>query len=107
VPNSTGVSIQVLQGPDDKMPNLYVRLFTLEPGCKIPKHVHGEIEHQQVVLDGTMEMTLAGQARIVTTGDVIYIPPKVTHTYVNVGQGQVRFLCMIPANIDYTTEFLD
>ena len=33
-------SIQVLIGPEDGVPNIYTRLFTVGPGGSIPEHFH-------------------------------------------------------------------
>lgn len=105
VERSKGATIQVLLGPGDPMPNFYTRCFTLEPGATIPAHSHDTIEHEQVMLDGQMVITIAGRETVVNAGDVIYIPAKASHAYRNEGTTNVRFLCMVPAT-DYTTQWL-
>ncbi|MBI2966803.1 MAG: cupin domain-containing protein [Bacteroidetes bacterium] len=46
--------------------------------CEIPEHSH---EAQWgVVLDGTMELTIAGQKRILTKGDSYFIDKNVRHS---------------------------
>jgi quercetin dioxygenase-like cupin family protein len=100
-------TIQVLLGAEEKMPHFYLRRFTLEPGGRIPKHRHDAIEHEQLVLEGEMALSLDGQERIVTEGDCIYIPARVAHAYENRGDAPVRFLCIVPATASYTTEWLE
>mgnify|MGYP001550341084 CR=1 FL=1 len=107
VPNSRGATIQVLLGPGDQMPNFYTRRFTLEPGARIPEHLHDTIEHEQLVLEGAMAVSLAGEERTVRAGDCVYIPAGCAHWYENRGDVPVRFLCMVPATSDYSTEWLE
>ena len=107
VPKSRGASIRVLLGPNDAMPNFYTRLFTIEPGGRIPAHRHDSIEHEQVMLEGTMILTLDGQAQEVSKGQAICIPAGVAHSYENRQDTPVLFLCMVPAIADYGTEWLE
>lgn len=106
IDKTQGAKIQVLLGPDDGMPNFYTRCFTLEPGGYIPAHRHDTIEHQQVILEGEMVLTLDGREVTVKGGDVVYLPPKSAHAYENRGNVKVRFLCVIPATPDYSTDWL-
>ena len=99
-------TIQVLLGPDE-VSCFYTRQFTIAPGGSIPAHRHDSIEHDQVMLAGEMVLTLAGQERTVTTGDVVYIPAGTAHAYRNDGDEPVRFLCIVPATAVYGTEWLD
>ncbi|MFH1999323.1 MAG: cupin domain-containing protein [Planctomycetota bacterium] len=104
VPNTKGVSIQVLLGLDDQMPHFQTRLFTLDPGAVIPEHCHDTIEHEQVMLEGEMVLILDGQERTAKAGNVVYIPANVKHSYENRGKTATRFLCMIP-NGEYSTQW--
>ncbi|MCP4604254.1 MAG: cupin domain-containing protein [Proteobacteria bacterium] len=106
VDNTQGASIQVLLGQDDDMPGFYTRLFTLETGGSIPAHRHETIEHEQVILEGEMVLTLEGRELTVGAGEVVYLPAKSAHAYENRGTIPVKFLCMVPATSDYTTEWL-
>jgi quercetin dioxygenase-like cupin family protein len=101
-----GVSLQVLLGPDDGMPNFYTRIFTIAPGGHIPAHLHPTIEHEQVMLEGEMVLTLDGVEHVVAKGQTMYLPAGVAHAYDNRGDVEVRFLCAIPAG-DYATEWTD
>ena len=107
VDRSEGATIQVLLGADDAMPNYYTRRFTLNPGAKIPSHRHDDIEHQQVILEGEMVVILDGKEQLAREGDVLYLPAKVFHSYENRGSLPCRFLCIIPAVSNYTTEWAD
>ena len=107
VERSRGASIQVLLGPDDGAPNFATRRFTIEPGGRIPRHRHSTIEHQQVVLEGRMVLELDGRFNEVGPGDCVFIPAGVAHAYENRGSEPIRFLCIVPLDRDYETEWLE
>jgi quercetin dioxygenase-like cupin family protein len=107
VDNATGTKIQVLLGPDEGMPNFYTRIFTVEPGGRIPVHRHDAIEHEQLMLEGELVIILeTGEEKTVKAGDVIYFPAKVAHGYENRGTGPVRLACIVPKTDQYQTEWL-
>jgi quercetin dioxygenase-like cupin family protein len=107
VPRCRGAAIQVLLGPESGVPNFVTRLFTLEPGGRIPCHKHDTIEHEQVVLEGRMVIALDGREFEVDAGDSIFIPAGVSHWYENRGSRPVRFVCIVPRTDDYQTEWLE
>ena len=107
VERARGASIQVLVGPEDGADRLVTRCFTMAPGGRIPTHRHADIEHQQVVLEGAMVVSLDGRERVARVGDCLLIPAGVAHWYENRGAEAVRFLCMIPRTESYRTEWLE
>lgn len=107
VDRSRGAHIQILLGPQDEMPTCFTRRFTIEPGGRIPLHRHDSIEHEQIILEGEMLLNLDGEEVLVRAGDVVFIPAKVTHSYLNPGKTQVKFLCIVPARVDYGTDWLE
>lgn len=107
LPRSRGASMRVLLGPEDQMPNYHTREIRIEPGGYIPAHRHPDIEHQQLVLEGQMELTLDGEPRHITAGQAAYIPARVVHAYRNVSDSPVRFICIVPATETYRTEWMD
>lgn len=107
VERTRGTSIQVLIGPTDGAPNFITRRFTVEPGGRIPMHRHDSIEHEQVMLSGTMTIGLDQREVEVTEGDCIFIPAGVAHWYENRTDQTVAFLCMVPITADYQTEWLE
>ena len=107
VPKSHLSTIKVIFGQGDGMPNFYMRIFTMEPGGWIPKHVHDSIEHEQLMLHGEMSLTLNDQERTVRAGDAVFIPAGVAHAYRNTGEETVRFMCAVPAVESYQTNFID
>lgn len=108
VDRADDATIQVLLGPEDGMPNYYTRLFTVQPGGRIPRHRHATIEHQQVVLAGELVLINdEGEEMIVREGDVVYLPAQKYHGYENRSDCPVKFICIVPATTDYETEWLD
>jgi quercetin dioxygenase-like cupin family protein len=107
VDNASGAKIQVLLGPEEGMPNFYTRIFTVEPGGRIPVHRHSEIEHEQLMLEGELVIILeSGEEKTVKAGDVVYFPKQVAHGYENRGSAPVRLLCIVPKTDQYQTEWL-
>ncbi len=50
-----------------------------EAGCEIPEHAH---EHEQItlILDGEMEITVAGETRLLSQGEAVAVPSNVLHS---------------------------
>ena len=107
VERTRGTAIQILIGPADGAPNFMTRRFTIDPGGRIPRHRHDSIEHEQVMLAGTMTIGLDRREADVTAGDSIFIPAGVAHWYENRTDEPVAFLCMVPITADYQTEWLE
>jgi len=107
VPRCRGASLKVLLGPESGAPNFITRQFTLDPGGRIPCHRHDDIEHEQVILEGSMVMGLGPREVKVGPGDSIFIPAGVDHWYENRGSDPVRFLCVVPNTTEYQTEWLE
>lgn len=107
VERSRGAEIQILIGPADGASNFITRRFTLAPGGRIPSHRHDTIEHEQLMLAGTMTLGLDEREVDLGEGDSIFIPPGVAHWYENRGDGPAVFLCVVPHTADYQTEWLE
>ena len=71
---------------------------TLEPdGGQVPWHNQAQ-EELYFVLEGTGEMCLGEERRIVTSGQAVFIPPHVFHQMTNLGQTPLKMLyCYGPA----------
>ena len=68
-----GVDLRAISG--DKMT---MTLFSLSKGAAIPEHSH---PHEQIgtVLNGSMELIIGDEKKIVTKGDLWWIPSNVMH----------------------------
>jgi quercetin dioxygenase-like cupin family protein len=107
VDRSRGATIQVLVGPADGARTFITRRFNVAPGGRIPRHRHDSIEHEQVMLTGSMVIGLDHREVTVNEGDCVFIPAGVAHWYENRSDQPVVFLCMVPATTDYQTEWLE
>lgn len=107
VAKATGAKMQVLVGPDEGAPRYITRKFTLDPGGRIPRHSHPDIEHEQYVLSGEMQLGLGEDVHTVTPGDAVFIPAGEVHWYENKGSQPVEFLCIVPKTDSYDTDWLE
>jgi quercetin dioxygenase-like cupin family protein len=94
----TGTTRQVLIGPDEG-PNFALRRFIMQPGGGMPRHTN-TVEHEQYVLRGAARITLGHEAHQVKTGDVVFIPAGVPHSYQAEGDEPFEFLCVVPNRPD-------
>jgi len=71
---------------------------TLEPnGGQVPWH-NQEQEEIYFIVEGTGEMCLGSERQTVTTGQAVYIPPRVFHQLTNIGDKPLRMIyCYGPA----------
>ena len=75
--------------------NYAMRLFTIEPSGKIPRHQH-PWEHEIFILEGSGIIGCCDEKKEVKEGDFLYIEPDVPHWYKNNGNKPWKFLCIIP-----------
>ena len=52
-----------------------------------------------------MKLTVGDETHILTPGHVMYLPKGLPHSYENIGDTPVRFVCCIPADLPCTTNF--
>jgi len=78
--------------------NFSIGFVTLEPrGGQVPWHNQDQ-EEVYFVVDGTGEMCLGEERRIVRTGQAVFIPPRVFHQMTNVGDTPLKMIyCYGPA----------
>lgn len=71
---------------------------TLEPnGGQVPWH-NQEQEEIYFIVEGTAEMCLGEERQVVTSGQAVFIPPRVFHQLTNVGDTPCRMIyCYGPA----------
>jgi mannose-6-phosphate isomerase-like protein (cupin superfamily) len=69
-----------LVGPSDGAENVdfHVNLLNADAGLG-PKHFHEKADNVYVVLEGAIEIEIAGTTERVEKGEVAYIPPRVPH----------------------------
>ncbi len=55
------------------------------PGEGPPPHSHAGQAEYFFVVEGTYEMTVAGETRIIGPGTMVFCPPNTVHTFKNIG----------------------
>lgn len=68
---------------------------TLQPGDEVGEHsTHGN-EETLVLLEGSAELTINGQARRVEAPALAYVPPQSPHNVRNVGDQALRYVFVV------------
>jgi quercetin dioxygenase-like cupin family protein len=91
-------TIQVLISSEEG-PNFAMRRFLMKRGGFMPNHTN-TVEHEQFILRGRASISVNGQVYTVQAGDVVFIPEGAPHWYVNNGEDDFEFLCIIPNQKD-------
>jgi len=91
-------TIQVLISPEQG-PNFAMRRFVIKRGGSMPKHTN-TVEHEQFVLRGRACIGINMDVFTVKPGDVVFIPEGAPHWYVNNGDEDFEFLCVVPNHQD-------
>lgn len=63
------------------------------PGCSTAPHYHPRTEEVYYILEGTGQMRLGEETRVVGPGDAIAIPPGQIHAITTTGPSTLKFLC--------------
>ncbi|NLF02586.1 MAG: cupin domain-containing protein [Anaerolineales bacterium] len=92
---SEGITIRWVIGRPEGAPNFAMRLIEFEPGAVFAQHQH-PYEHEIWVLEGEGIAEGVGVQVPMRPGAALYVPPGEPHGYRNVGQGPLRFICVIP-----------
>jgi quercetin dioxygenase-like cupin family protein len=98
VPAGKGTTIQVLISSQEA-PNFAMRRFVIQPGGGMPLHTN-TLEHEQFVLTGEARVQIGKEIHFVKPGDVVFIPEGLPHSYLNKGDEDFSFLCIIPNKPD-------
>ncbi len=67
---------------------------TKPPGLGAPPHVHAEHEEAFYVLDGELELTIAGERVQAPAGTFALVPRGIEHSFSIVGASAARYLCV-------------
>jgi quercetin dioxygenase-like cupin family protein len=71
---SEGVEMRIIHG--ERMTMVF---FHLQPGSRIPEHSHAH-EQMGTVLKGAVELIVAGEKRVVHSGEAYHIASGVVHS---------------------------
>jgi quercetin dioxygenase-like cupin family protein len=90
-----GTTVRWLISRPEGAPSFAMRVFEMAPGGSTPFHDH-VWEHEVYVLTGEAEVVSEAGPRPISEGDAVLVEPEEKHQFRNVGDGRVKFLCMIP-----------
>ena len=92
---TAGAEIQPFAG--GKMMGVWV---TIEPNIDYPHHQHPH-EQMGILLDGSLELTMGDETRVLRPGDAYSIPPYLPHKARTFDEGCVVFDVFSPPREDY------
>jgi len=76
-------------------PNFAMRMFRLKPGGYTPNHSH-DWEHEVFILKGKVKIKCGDKEEIGEKDYFAYVPPNTKHQFINIGEEEAVFLCIIP-----------
>ena len=93
----SGAEKRLLIGPDDGAANFYMRQFILAPGGHTPLHRH-DWEHEVYICAGAGVLCGDGKDREtpLAAGDCVFVPGGQMHQFRSTGDGELKFLCLVP-----------
>ncbi len=78
-----------------------------EPGAAIPSHVHENEDEVFQVLEGQVEMSIGDETTTLSTGDLIFCPRGIPHSFKVIGEENARAMVSIfPAGLERMFEEL-
>ncbi|AQS59405.1 cupin domain-containing protein [Desulforamulus ferrireducens] len=98
-PGVSGATRQSLIGPAQGWEGWVMRQFSLSSGGHTPRHTHSW-PHINYVLSGEGVLFLDGQEHKVAPGSVAYIPGGAEHQFMNKGDQELTFICIVPEEGD-------
>jgi len=86
----------------DGAPNFCMRVFQIEPGVSTHSHSH-PWEHEVFILSGRGMAVSSETKTLIGKDSVIFVPPNEHHCFINNGRTPLRFICLIPNAVKYST----
>ena len=99
MPGANGAFKQVAVGPEQGWEGWVLRVMTLEAGGNTPTHKH-PWPHINYVLSGKGSVMIDGQEFPVAADTCAYIPGDSEHGFKNLGDEELRFICIVPEEGD-------
>ena len=93
------VSKQRVIGPEQGWEGWVMRVFTIEKEGFTPKHAHSW-PHINYIIEGKGVLFLDGARHNVQKGSVAYIPAGTEHQFINEGDSEFSFICIVPEEGD-------
>lgn len=94
--DTKGCTVRWLISKEQGAPRFAMRLFTLKPDGIIPVHEHESTEHEIFVIRGQGLIDDGNRKTPVKQGDAIFIPAGERHSFANITDEDLQFICVIP-----------
>jgi quercetin dioxygenase-like cupin family protein len=96
-----GITLRWLVSEMEEAPSVALKLYELAPGVVGPVHTH-VWEDEVFVLRGRGAVAGPEGEMAIGEGDVLYIPPRERHQFVNKGDGDLCLLMAVPKSEQMT-----
>lgn len=96
---ASGVTKQSLVGPEQGWAGWVMRLFTLAKQGYSPRHSH-PWPHINYIVSGQGTLFLEGKEYQVEKGSTAYVPGDALHQFLNRGEEDFVFICIVPEEGD-------
>ncbi|PKM86382.1 MAG: cupin [Firmicutes bacterium HGW-Firmicutes-12] len=90
---------KTLIGAKEGWDDYVMRLFEIAEGGNSPKHTH-PWPHIAFIVKGTGVVNLEGTDHEVEEGSYAYIPANSEHQFINAGNTDLKFICIVPPEGD-------
>ena len=90
-----GVTMRIVCGVEEKVPNFVMRHFEFEPGAAMPFHKH-PWEHEFFVLEGQGVIKTKDGDKPIQKGDAAVVLPNELHSVRNTSQEKLAIICLVP-----------
>ena len=87
-----GLDMKILLNSEDTGGAFSALVCVHHPGEGPPPHYHKQQDEYFYVLEGTYEMTVAGETTIAGPGTMVFLPRDTVHTFKNVGDTPAKML---------------
>ncbi len=89
------VKKRILIGPAQGAPHYVMRLFTLGKDGATPYHAH-PWEHEAFIVRGKCTIRSEDKEFNLVAGDFAYVPANDPHQFINAGDDDLEFICVVP-----------
>ncbi|HKL10867.1 MAG TPA: cupin domain-containing protein [Clostridia bacterium] len=94
-PEAKDAFMKVLIGPEEGWADHVMREFELGKDGFSPKHVH-DWPHINYIIEGRGELQVGDSVHEIKAGGYAYVPSGIVHQFRNMGQGRLKFICIVP-----------
>lgn len=99
IPGAANAVKQTLLGPEQGWDGWVMRMFTLKERGNTPRHTH-PWPHINYIVSGSGMLHIDGRDNTVGQGSTAFVPAGAEHQFVNTGDEDFVFICIVPEEGD-------